>query len=266
MSHLNTLQHQFWSSLRAINPDDEFATALSAGGKLSEMERLEIYRNTMRAAHTTALAESFNCCEKILGNRYFNKIANQYFYDNPAKNQNLNIYGRNFPHFLLDWIHNHPETKDFEYLPDLAMLEYAYEQAYYCKDDPLFDFESFSKLKEYEQLQIIFKLSNSLTILKSKYPIYEIWRVNLEQDDNQEVKSISESQFICITRDMHTPVIHKIDEQQWWVLNKIQCGFSLETIHAHNEEEGSNVPLQIIIPKLIQKKWICGYTLNNHPG
>lgn len=266
MIQLNTLQHQFWNSLRDVRSDSSCSTLLSVDGNLSEEDRLNIYRNTMRTAHTTALSESFNCCEKILGDRYFSKIANDYFYSNPATSQNLNLYGRTFPDFLQSWVRHHPETKDYEYLPDLAKLEYVYEQAYYCKDDPLFDFNSFSKLEEYEQQKITFQLSHSLTILKSSYPIYEIWRVNQEQDNAQEVESISEPQYLCITRDVFKPVIHKIDAQKWWVLKNIQGSLSLEKIYTLSQNEGINVPLNIMIPELIQKKWICGYSINDHPS
>ena len=266
MNQLNTLQHQFWNSLRNVRFDSSCSSLISVCGNLSEEDRLNIYRNTMRTAHITTLSECFNCCEKILGDRYFNKIANEYFYSNPAISQNLNVYGRTFPSFLQTWVSNHPETKDYEYLPDLAKLEYAFEQAHYCKNDPLFDFNSFSKLEEYEQQQIIFQLSHSLTILKSRFPIYEIWHVNNKQDNAQEVDSISEPQYLCITRDVFKPIIHKIDAQKWWVLNNIQRSLSLEKIHMLSQDENINVPLNIIIPELIKKKWICGYLIETHPS
>ncbi len=264
MSQLEILQHQFWNSLRTNDSEPRSISSLSDGGMLSKMDRLKIYQNTMRTAHTSALAECFKCCEIILGNQYFNRVANEYFYSNPAMSQNINLYGQQFPQYLESWVYNHTETEKFKYLPDLAKLEYAYEKAYYLNDDPIFDFDAFSKLNGSEQQHITFNASHSLKLLKSDYPIYEIWNINRKNETTHKVHSISEPQYLCVTRDNFQPIINILAAHTWWVLSNIQRSLSLNAMHTLNQDKNINAPLNTIIPTLIQNKWICGFSLTNN--
>ena len=259
MDHLHNIQHQFWNGLRDHETDSKCAQLFSPGGKLTQQERLNIYRDTMHTAHTGALAQTYKSCEKILGEKYFKQIANKYFYEYPATNQNLNLYWQSFPLFLQHWGQNHTELSDYQYLPDLAQLELAYEQAYYAKDDPLFDFSSLAALSDDSQRQLRFKLSAALSILRSNYPIYEIWLANQEHDHSQEINAIHEPQYLCVAREDLKPIIHKIDHNNWWLIEKIQNHFSFTELGVLAAQEGIDIPLQNIIPQLIQNKWICGY-------
>ena len=259
MSQLHTMQQRIWNDLRKSSSHSTSAYLLSMDEKLTQVERLNIYRSTMRTAHTDALSNTYTCCEKILGEKYFKQIANNFFVKYPATNQNLNLYGQSFPAFLQDWVATHDELSDYQYLPDLAKLEQALEQSYFAKDDPRFNFASLQTLSEDKYLDSHFELSPSLAILSSNYPIYEIWLANSKTNASHEIQAIPESQYLCITREDYKPVIHKIDHLRWWILNKITNNLSLGEIEVTAKHENINLSLQTIIPDLIHNKWICSY-------
>ncbi len=258
MEPLHQLQRQFWNSLRSPTTDSICARLTATNDKLTPQERLNIYRTTTRMAHTDALAQSYPCCEKILGKRYFRQIANQYFYRYPATNQNLNVYGQSFPSFLKECVQDRPELNDYPYLPDLATLEGAYERAYYAADDPIFDFSTLSALHHDRHQYICFEPSASLFVLESSYPIHEIWLANQGHGTTQAVEAIFEPQYSCVVREHFKPSIHKIDRDCWWTIIHVQNGLSLgemETLATTRE----SIDIQRQIPELIQKKWVCGY-------
>ena len=257
MEPLHQLQRQFWNSLRSRTTDSICTRLAVTGDNLTPQKRLNIYRTTTRTAHTNALAQSYRCCEKILGERYFQQIANQYFYKCPAINQNLNVYGRSFPSFLEECVRDRPELNDYPYLPDLATLEWAYERAYYAADDPAFDFSALPALHHDRYQHVCFEPSASLSVLESSYPIYEIWLANQGQDVPQEIEAILEPQYLCITREDFKPSIHKIDQDCRWTINHVQNGLSLGELEALAGRE--NVDIQVQLPALIRKKWICRY-------
>lgn len=262
MRELNTLQREFWNYLRDINPESNKTPRFLKDGLITGKNRLNVYKNTTRTAHLNALSDTFSCCELILGKRYFSQMANIYFKKYPAKSQNLNQYGDLFPDFCKQWIDNHIEMEDFAYLPDLALLEYIFEQTYYIKDDSLFDFYAFSSLSEKQQQKVTLKLSNSVNLLQSKYPIFEIWDINQNNKTHQEVKFITEPQYICIARNDFKPNIYKIDQPTWTVIKHLQCGVSLEKLNKLNMDKNINAPIDEIIPALLKRKWICNYSLN----
>ncbi len=262
MNQLHDIQHQFWNGLRSVEANANCTQLFSKTGKLTPEERLNIYRDTMSTAHTNALAQTYRCGEKILGERYFKQIANSYFYQYPATSQNLNQYGQSFPEFLQDWIRNHTECSDYPYLSDLAQLEWAFDQAYHTKEDPLYNFDKLATLNEESYQRICFELSAAITVLKSNHPIYDIWLANQEKEEPQEFDAITEPQYLCVTREDFRPMIYKIDQIYFWVLEKIQNNSTFSELESLGTQEKVDIPLQTIIPELIQKKWICGYHLN----
>ena len=261
MHQLQSIQRQFWDCLRNRDTNAECLPPLSEGGTLSNQERLEIYRNTMRSAHIRALAGMYSCSEKILGERYFRQIATEYYHAYPATSQDLNLYGESFPTFMLDWVHNHPELVDYPYLPDLAKLELAIEQSYRAKDDPDFDFDMLATLDEDGYRNICFTLGASLSILESAYPVYEIWTAHQEQDEVEVIGSIDKPQYLCIARENFKPLIHKVDQASWWVMEKTSSCHTFGELESLAQLEKIDIPLQRIIPELIHKRWICGYKI-----
>ena len=261
MGQLHTIQQQFWNSLRS-HKNNPACAKLFTDAKLSQAERLDIYRNTMRTAHTNALAQTYRCCEKILGENYFKQIADRYFYHYPATSQNLNNYGQYLPIFMENWVQHHNECSDYPYLPDLTRLELACEQAYCAKDDPCFDFNSLATLRDDDQKKIGFSLSAALTVIESSYPVHEIWIANQGEHHDLVVNAINKPQYLCISREDFKPKIEKLRHASWWLLDKIQSNTTLEDLEHLAVQDKINGSLQEIIPELIRKKWICGYTLH----
>ena len=259
MQQLQYIQQQFWKNLRSQEISVAYEKFISDGGKLTSAEKLNIYRQTSRTAHVNALAQRYSCCEKILGEKYFNQLAKQYFYKYPATNQNLNLYGHFFPEFLQEYVTRQSELKDYQYLPDLARFEQAYEQAYHAKDDEPFDFSTLASLDSQVHQNLCFKLSTSLFIVQSKYPIYEIWLTNQGGNLQHDIQAIDAPQHLCIYRQEFNPIIEKISPTYWWTLKNIQDHLSLSQLEILLGNKDEDLSLQTIIPELIQKKWICGY-------
>ena len=265
MDQIKSIQDKIWKGLKKPVIDIDCTNLFMDNGKLSSLERLNIYRNTVCTAHIDAISQCYKCCEKILGQRYFNQLARQFYYLYPARSQDLNEYGSEFPTFLQTSISEHTELKDFEYLADLAKLELAIERAYYAKDDPIFCFEQNLSLNSEAQHQLYLILSHSISLIRSKFPIYEIWHENKINDDCHEVTDISNEQFICVVRENYEPSVYKIEKPHWWLLDKFSENYSLSEIAELIVRDDFEIQIQKIIPELIQRKWICGLEIKkNH--
>ncbi|MGH1537425.1 MAG: HvfC/BufC family peptide modification chaperone [Gammaproteobacteria bacterium] len=262
MQSLHTLQHQFWQQLRNKNQALDHTLCISHTERLSAERRLNIYKQTTRSAHTNALSNSYICCERILGEKYFKKIASEYFLHQPSHSQNLNNYGNNFPKFISRYIENHTELADFDYLKDLAILERNIELSYFSKDDQAFDFTRINALKPQAHKNIIFSLSHALSVMYSEFPVYEIWLTNRTLNSNS-IQAIEEPQYLCVYREDFKPKIEKISYNYYWAISHIKKGIHLLGIESLAKEQGFEASLQPIIPNLIQRKWIQGFSLRN---
>lgn len=263
MSELQTLQHEFWSSVKQRKSEPGCLERVRDGGKISRDRRVDIYRTTMREAHVRALASTYAGCEKILGVRYFRQLTTEFYYLHPATHADLNRYGETFPDFVQDFIEHHRELAEYPYLADLARLEWAYEQAYYAKENPVFDFEGLAGLEEDAWRGLRFVLGASVSMLRSDYPILELWSAQRGQETIREIEAIDEPQHLCITREDFKPAIHRIDHALWWVMDRVGQGCTFGELEVLARQETAEISLQVIIPELISRKWVCEYKITN---
>lgn len=261
MSELQALQHAFWSSVKQRRTDPGCLERVHDGGKISREKRLDIYRTTMREAHVRALASTYAACEKILGVRYFRQLAGEFYYQYPATHLDLNRYGEAFPDFVQDFVEHHQELGEYPYLPDLARLEWAHEQAYYAKEDAAFDFEGLAGLEEDTWRRLRFVLGASVSMLRSDYPVLELWRAQRGQEAIREIEAIDEPQYLCIAREDFRPVIHRIDYPLWWVMDQINRGCTFGELEMLCDQGSIEIPLQSVIPEVVSRRWICGYEI-----
>ncbi len=259
MSELQAIQHAFWSSVKQRKTEPGCLERVRDGRKISRDQRVDIYRTTMREAHVRALAHTYVGCEKILGVRYFGQLAAEFYYQHPATHPDLNRYGKAFPDFVQDFIGHHQELAEYPYLPDLVRLEWMYEQAYYAKEDPVFDFEGLAGLGEDAWRGLRFTLGASVSVLRSAYPVLELWEAQRGQEEVREIEAIDEPQCLCIAREGFKPVIHKIGHALWQVVDWIDQGYTFGELEVLARQETVETSLQIIIPELISRKLICGY-------
>ena len=119
-------------------------TCIRPGGTLAAMERLDIYRRNVTAAHSEALRRVYPVCLEILGERSFASFARDYVRDYPSTSPDLNNYGEHFAALLARRTASIATLAQFRYLPDLARLEWHWHAAYYQADDEPFDFDAFA--------------------------------------------------------------------------------------------------------------------------
>jgi Putative DNA-binding domain len=108
-------------------------TAPVPAGVLGTPRRFAVYRGNVAAALTGALAARFPIIERIVGQAFFQPMAQAYARENPPRRACLLDYGDRLPAFLAGF----EPARSLPYLPDMARLEIARSQAYHAKDAPV---------------------------------------------------------------------------------------------------------------------------------
>jgi hypothetical protein len=153
------------------------STALSdiRGGTFSPEERLNIYRNNLRENFLKVLELEFPVVQRLVGADYFRQTARQFLQQSPSRSGDLFHCGRAFPHYLR---HQFADS-DYAYLPDVAALEWSYQEAMIAADDPqVFDLAALARLEQdsYDRLRL--QAHPALRLVRSPYPIVAIWAAN----------------------------------------------------------------------------------------
>lgn len=100
-----------------LSDETELAHVLTAGPRLSALERLGIYHRAYRARLVECLADDYPAVRATVGSDRFTELVHDYVDRHPSRSPNLNGYGRLFPGFL--------EVQGEVYLSELARLEWA---------------------------------------------------------------------------------------------------------------------------------------------
>ncbi|MFK7794564.1 MAG: putative DNA-binding domain-containing protein [Gammaproteobacteria bacterium] len=248
---LVNLQKEFWAAL--YNSDNAVLLSICEQGNLKPSERIEIYRTNVRLLHVSVLMSVYPICEKILGSDYFKQIAKTYVQKNPSKSFDLNQYGDGFPAFLQKLIEQRAELTDFQYLADLAQLEWQIQEVYFSADNIKLDMTEFQSACAAQAGEMNFSLQASVSVFASEYPIAELWEMH--QSDAVENKAIvaAEHEYLCIFRDQYQVSLRKIDADLFRLITAIQDKKTLSDIAELFVEAPR---LNAALEQLIKNKWI----------
>ena len=183
---------------------------------LEALARLNIYRNNVLGNFTSVLSSIYEVVFKLVGEKYFEKLSEEFCQKYPSKSGNLDNYGSEFPEFLKKIIRKHK----LPYLPDVARLELFFHQAYFTKDAPDFDVKKFQKIAPEDFFNLTFGLHPSCFLLKSKFPIFSIWKNNIEKKSSKKI-SLNNPEFALIDKAAGAVEIKNLAQEEFIFLQNL---------------------------------------------
>ena len=257
--NLQSTQQLFTNAIlnRDDRDTDRFHALLASNPSISAGTAIEIYRNNYQGALINTLELVYPVCKKIVGEQCFRGLATRYIQLYPSTNPDLNQYGGMFAEYLEHHVLKQPAFADLPYLADLARMEQYIHKVYYADDDAEFDFDFLSRISGSKADGLYFILSNSLEMMSSEYPVYEIWKLNRNNGDTREVKAIETPDYYLIYRDEYVPVINKTDRHTWTLLQSIKKGISLKDLSSMNNKY-PELQIESLLPEVIKNKWVTG--------
>ena len=173
MQSLHELQRAFCAATLFGN-----AAALASldivGGALRPAERIAIYRNNVLGNYRKALAATYPVVRRLVGGPFFDAAVEHFVRGHPSTRGDVNRYGAEFAMFLASYT----PARDLVYLPDVARLEWAIDQASIAADAPPLDIGALGRVPPAAQGSLRFALHPSARLIVSPYPVLHIWQVN----------------------------------------------------------------------------------------
>lgn len=166
------------------------------GNGLAPDARLRIYRHMVQGDYTEALRSAYPVVNKLVGDEFFESAAARYLRDYPSHSGNLQDYGAKFPEFLLGL----EETRDLAYLPDVARLEWARQQAYLAADAEPIAATEFATIPDDAWPKLRFQFHPAVSLVASAYPILDIWLFCQETSPDQ-LQLRDAAQHVLVWRD-----------------------------------------------------------------
>lgn len=161
-------------------------------------KRFNVYRNNVAFSLTDALRMAFPVILKLVGDDFFNAMAGVYLRQHPPTSSLMMHYGQDMPHFLKRF----KPAEKLPYLSDVAQLELAMRASYHAADIKPIAPELLQTLPTEDLMISRFGIAPSAQLIRSRFPIFDIWRVNMTADSTPPSPG---GQAILITRVEYDP-------------------------------------------------------------
>jgi hypothetical protein len=143
-------------------------------GALDAAARIAVYRNNVLGNYRKALAATYPVVRRLVGGSFFDSLCTAFVRAHPSLHGDVNRYGGEMARFLVTY----PAPHKLAYLPDVARLEWAIDQANIAADAPALDRAALAAVPVEALGGLRLGLHPSVQLVKSRYPLLRIWQTN----------------------------------------------------------------------------------------
>jgi len=186
---------------------------------------LAVYRNTVISNYRNALAATFRVVRELTGAPFFDAAVDAFAIAHPSTGGDLNVYGGAFPDFLADY----PHAKALAYLPDVARLEWALDEAGRAADShgsPGQVLQALAAVDPQGVVRVRFALDPSCRLLRSAHPVMRIWQAHRDGDYGA-VDLGAGPDHLLVRREGPSPVIERLAAADFAFLAALAGGSDL---------------------------------------
>ena len=208
-------------------------------------ERFNVYRNNVAVSLTEALQTTFPLLVSALGEDFFKAMAGVFLRKHPPQSPLLMHYGDQMPNFLESF---EPVQKYF-YLPDIAKLEIALVQSYHAADSQPITPTFLEKIPPEELMESTFSLAPSMRLIRSSWPIYQLWRYNTVPNSPSPTPGPED---VLVLRPEFDPSPQLLPPGGGAFIDAILNNLTLDNATNHALNEDKNHDLALTLGMLIQ--------------
>jgi hypothetical protein len=235
MLELAELQTQFAAALEY--PETSGVDAWVRANRISADRRIAVYRNNSRISQTEALAGIYPAVKQLVGENFFEHMADEYKGQYPSTSGDLREYGAALACFLASF---EPVAR-LPYLPDVASLEWAWHECFHAAATEAVNAKALEALSTVTGGDTRLSLIPASRLIASSYPVADIWAFALDPERHQQklnLDALDEARLLIARLEDHVNVMALTPEQFFW----LGCIASGETLAASVEHTLASHP------------------------
>ena len=207
------------------NPEKHPPTGVVRYDGQSDQKRFNVYRNNHVMSLINNLKDGFPVVLALVGDVFFGHMAKAFVYRHPPTSPVMVFYGEDFPNFISGF----EPASSLPYLADIARLEYLQRQSLHAADAPFLDRGAVPNEAQ-ALLNATINFHPSFRIMRSDFPIFDIWFANQGHLDHQ---IRDQDQHIALIRHRNTVNTHLVCAECFAFLSALQDGLSIRQAANH---------------------------------
>lgn len=235
-----------------------FAQTIRNNG-LSGERRLTIYHRGVVIGFRDALAGVYAVVKKLVGDEFFDYVANHYLRKHPSHTGNVHDFGEAFPQFLASF----PALESLPYLPHVARFEWLYHTVFHSPMSEMLNIERLSLVPEskYGHLNLLF--SPACCLFSSEYPVLRIWQANQENHESNEMISLDEGGVqLAIVREGNQIVFHSLEPATFAMLDAISRNVKFDQACEAALKVDPNCDVGLVLQEVVMNRMVVGFAVN----
>ena len=202
MTELKSFYDAFTEALRAPEPD-----AVPSSVADEYVHRFAIYRNNVHRGLYDALGAAYPTVRKLVGDGFFDRLAQGFVQSETARAGSLALYGAGFAEYLA----GHPICENLPYLPDIARLERARLEVSTSADVQPLVASDLTGLEDQLETMIL-RAHPACQVIASDHPIFAIWTAQNPADGAQRGKTsiVQRPETVLVARPYMQVEIHPL--------------------------------------------------------
>jgi hypothetical protein len=175
MKQLARLQHIFQDCV--LHPGEAESTAwISASGRAAPEIQLFTYKHAYAARLREVLANDYPATLMALGDKLFDRLADDYIREYPSHYFSLRDFGSQLPGFVSDPTHEQTRYRDMPWLFELTLFEWTLGEAFDAADGPMLGEQALAAVAPEDWPSLRFIVHPSVQRLDLEWNVPEIWR------------------------------------------------------------------------------------------
>lgn len=192
-----------------------------------EDQSLVVYRESIKINRQKALTQQFPCCSKLVGDDYWQMLAENFIEQYSSRHQAIHEDAPLFIHFL----EKHEIKTTVPYLVDMAELEWAWYQVFHGPNNESASYADLQQELATHENHAVFRRAHGLQLLRSAYPLHQIWEMcQPEYEGDYQYQQEQDRYFFAIVQKKGAIYIQSITETMFHVLSELTQPLSLATI------------------------------------
>jgi len=255
MNRLHEVQRDF--SNFVLHESRQVVSGIIANG-LEPAQRLAIYRNNTLLGLTEALRDVYSVVNRLVGESFFNRMAQAYILDFPPQSSCLLTFGGQFAGFLSAYA----PAQGLPYLPDMARLEWYYHEACHEADETGLDISSLAGVPADLYGELRLQLHATARFLASVYPVLRIWQSNQSNYTGEERINLDEGGCrLLVFRPRLEVEIVQLDDAEYCFLTALCSGVTLVEAVEQGFTADPGFEVQACLQRWLDRALLTGFSL-----